>query len=348
MLTTAQEATQLTAQQFFNQPKTLVTEALAGLAAAHPQNLRWVPTPGYLVRSDVPRPGKVGVVSGGGSGHEPLHTGYVGPGLLDAAVPGAVFASPNALQIRGATRAVQSDSGVLHVVKNYTGDVMNFRIAADLVSEDDIPVESILVADDVATDTGDHGPGRRGTGAVVTVEKICGAAAEDGMRLPELAALGQRVADSARSMALALRPCTHPGHDRPSFDLPDGEVEFGVGIHGERGRKRIPMAPAGELVELLSAPVIESLGLDEGDRVIALLNGLGSTHQLELNLLFGELRTLLSERGIDVQRNLVGTMVSALDMAGASITLIRADDEMLRYWDAPATAPGWPSQPGTR
>lgn len=334
----------MTSQQFLNQPKTLVAEAVEGLAAAHPRSLRWVPSPGFLARADPPRAGKVGVVSGGGSGHEPLHTGFVGPGLLDAACPGSVFASPNALQIREATRAVHSDSGVLHVVKNYTGDVLNFRIAADLVSEDDIPVESVLVADDVATDTGDRGPGRRGTAAVVAVEKICGAASEAGVPLPELAALGRRVADSARSMALALRPCTPPGRDRPSFDLPEGEIEFGVGIHGERGRKRIPVAPAGELVDTLSAPVIESLGLGTGDRVIAIVNGLGSTHQLELNLLFGELHKLLSQRGITVERNLVGTVVSALDMAGASITLVRADDEMLRYWDAPATAPGWPSQ----
>ncbi|GAB3278513.1 dihydroxyacetone kinase subunit DhaK [Parasphingorhabdus pacifica] len=338
----------MAAQQFFNQPKTLVAEALEGMAAAHPRHLRWVPSPGYLVRTDAPTSGKVGLVSGGGSGHEPLHTGFVGSGLLDAACPGAVFASPNALQIRGATRAVHSDAGVLHVVKNYTGDVLNFRIAADLVSEDGIPVESVLVADDVATDTGDQGPGRRGTGAVVAVEKICGAAAEAGMELTELAALGQRVAESSRSMALALHACTHPGRDRPSFDLPDGEVEFGVGIHGERGRKRIPMAPASELVEQLSAPVIESLGLTGGERVIAIVNGLGSTHQLELNLLFGQLQALLGGHGIDVERNLVGTMVSALDMAGVSITLVRADDEMLRYWDAPATAPGWPSQLGSR
>lgn len=338
----------MTAQQFLNQPRTLVTEALEGMAAAYPRSLRWVPSPGYLVRADAPREGKVGIVSGGGSGHEPLHTSFVGPGLLDAACPGAVFASPNALQIRGATQAVEAGAGVLHVVKNYTGDVLNFRIAADLVSEDDIPVESVLVADDVATDTGEKGPGRRGTAAVVAVEKVCGAAAEAGMDLPGLAALGQRVADSSRSMALALRACTHPGKDRPSFDLPEGEVEFGVGIHGERGRKRVPMAPAGELVEMLSEPVIESLGLNTGDRVIAIVNGLGSTHPLELNLIFGQLHSLLSRRGIEVERSLTGTVVSALDMAGASITLVRADDEILRFWDAPATAPGWPSQTGTR
>ncbi|MDO8213135.1 dihydroxyacetone kinase subunit DhaK [Conexibacter sp. CPCC 206217] len=328
-------------RQFINDQQHHVREALEGLALANPQLLRYVPEPGFVERA-VPATGqKVGLVSGGGSGHEPLHTGFVGVGMLDAAVPGAIFSSPTAIQVEAATRAADHGGGVLHIVKNYTGDVMNFNIAAELVATDGIAVERVLVDDDLATERTDgDGPGRRGTAAVVAVEKICGAAAERGASLADVAALGRRVADGARTMALALASLAHPGESQPSFELGPDEVELGVGIHGERGRGRVPFGTAHELERQLTEPLIDALGLAEGDRVIVIVNGLGATHPLELSVLFRELSAHLGEHRIAVARALVGSYVTALDMAGASVTLVRADDEILDLWDAPVRTPG--------
>nr|BFE37386.1 dihydroxyacetone kinase subunit DhaK [Actinomadura rugatobispora] len=322
-----------------NDPDDLVAEALEGLALAHPDLVRVHFDPAYVVRADGTR-GKVALVSGGGSGHEPLHTGFVGAGMLDAAVPGAVFASPTAHQIRAAVTAADGGLGTLLVVKNYTGDVLNFSIAAELAADDGIAVETVLVDDDLATERPDgDGPGRRGTAAVVAVEKICGAAAERGATLAEVAVLGRRVAGAARTMALALEACTHPGRLRPSFEIADDEVEFGVGIHGERGVGRRPRGPARELVAELARPVVEALGLARGASVIAIVNGLGGTHGLELSAAHRELTRLLDGLGITVVRSLVGPYVTALDMKGMSITLVRADDELLDLWDAPVRTP---------
>ncbi|WP_188543831.1 dihydroxyacetone kinase family protein [Rhodococcoides trifolii] len=333
----------MTTQKIIDSPRTLVADA-ARAAASIAADLTWVPNPGYFTRREPLATGRVALLSGGGSGHEPLHAGFVGAGLLAGAVPGLVFTSPNALQIRAATAAVHAGGGVLHIVKNYTGDVVNFSIAADFAADDGIDVETVIVADDVATESED-GPGRRGTAATIAVEKICGAAAERGDSLSDVAALGRRVADNARSMAVAFRACTVPGADRPSFDLPDGEIELGVGIHGERGTDRVAALPAKELAAALMDPILKSLSLADGGEVIVIVNGLGATHPLELNVLFGNAADYLKGRGIRVRRVLVGTFVTAFDMAGASITLISSTDDMLELWDAPTSAPGWPHAP---
>lgn len=333
----------MTGRALINEPGDLIAGALHGLQLTHPTLLRCSTDPVFVVRAQRPGRPKVALVSGGGSGHEPLHTGFVGPGMLDAAVPGAVFTSPTAFQIRTAVQAAEQGRGVLLIVKNYTGDVLNFSIAAELAGDDGVSVETVLVDDDLATDTtalGDAAedewrPGRRGTAAVVAVEKICGAAAEAGASLAEVAELGRRVAGSARTMALALAACTHPGQRRPSFELAADEVEFGVGIHGERGAGTRPYGPARELIGQLAAPVADALELSRGDTVIAIVNGLGSTHPLELSLAHGELTAFLAARGITIVRNLVGSYVTALDMRGCSITLLRATDEFLHRWDAP-------------
>jgi dihydroxyacetone kinase-like protein len=259
--------------------------------------------------------------------------------MLDAAVPGGIFASPTAAQVEAATRAVDRGAGVLHVVKNYTGDLINFGLAAELAADDGIEVERVVVDDDLATDGIEDGPGRRGTAAVIVVEKACGAAAERGAPLAELVALGRRISDGSRTMAVALQAGAHPGQSRPSFELGPDEVEFGVGIHGERGIDRRAFRPAAELAEQLVEPLVGALDLRSGDAVIAIVNGLGSTHPLELSTMFRETTRLLEPRAITVARALVGPYVTSLDMAGCSITLVRADDELLDLWDAPVQTP---------
>ncbi|MBB6120089.1 dihydroxyacetone kinase subunit DhaK [Nocardiopsis algeriensis] len=324
-------------RQFVNDPGDVVAEALEGFAAAWPGHVRLNADPAYVVRAR-PASGKVAVVSGGGSGHEPLHVGFVGTGMLDAAVPGAVFTSPTAVQIRAASRAVDTGRGVLHVVKNYTGDVLNFRIAGELLADEGVESGIVLVDDDLATDT-DDGPGRRGTAAAVVVEKVCGAAAERGADLAELTALGRRVAAGSRTLSVALAAGAHPGQSRPSFELPGDEVEFGVGIHGERARQRRAFGPSREIVPQMVSPLAEALGLGRGSRVLAVVNGLGATSDLELYGVFREARRVLKDAGVDVVRSLVGTYVTSLDMAGCSLTLVRADDEVLELWDAPVATP---------
>ncbi|GAB3982144.1 dihydroxyacetone kinase subunit DhaK [Actinoallomurus acanthiterrae] len=327
-------------RQLVNDPADLVPEALRGFARAHPELVRFHDDPAFVVRAGVRDGAKVALVSGGGSGHEPLHVGFVGAGMLDAAVPGAVFASPTAYQIKAAIEAADRGQGVLLIVKNYTGDVLNFQIAAELAADEGIETRTVLVDDDLATDGQEEGgPGRRGTAAVVAVEKICGAAAERGASLSDLAALGERVTGSARTLALALASCTQPGQSRPSFDLADDEIEFGVGIHGEHGVGRRPYGPARDLVGELTRPIVKALGLGHGDSVIAIVNGLGSTHDLELSAVHGELIAILDDLGVAAIRSLVGSYVTSLDMRGCSITLVRADDELVDLWDAPVRTP---------
>jgi dihydroxyacetone kinase-like protein len=326
-------------RQFLNDPGTIVAQALEGLERAHAGIVRWNRDPSFVIRADDDGRERVAVISGGGSGHEPLHTGFVGRGMLDAAVPGGIFASPSMLQIHAATMAASHGAGVVHVVKNYTGDVINFGLARDDAQDEGVAVETVLVADDLATDAETDGPGRRGTAAVIAVEKICGAAAERGDSLERVAALGREVAEGSRSLAVALEACTHPGADGPSFELAAGEIEFGVGIHGERGIERRPYATARELGQALVEPIAAALGLRAGDRVIAIVNGLGSTHGLELSLMFLEVDDALREAGVEVARSLVGPYVTSLDMAGCSVTLTRASDEILELWDAPVLTP---------
>lgn len=333
----------MTAHQYvLNSPDTFITDALRGLLAANP-SIAWRPDPGFLHRREAPGSG-VAVISGGGSGHEPMHSGLIGAGLLDAACPGLVFTSPNALQIVGATRWADRGQGVLHVVKNYTGDVMNFRIARHLLREE-VATGHVLVDDDVATDS-DSGPGRRGTGATIVVEKVCGAAAARGDDLATVAELGRRTADNARSFAVAYRACTVPGAQSATFDLEPGQMEFGVGIHGEAGEARTQQVGARELVHRILDRIVKSLGLGAGERVICLVNGLGSAHPLELSLVFGEVVADLSQRDVTVDRSMVGTYVTALDMTGFSITLVRHDDEILNLFDADTDAPAWPAHIG--
>lgn len=324
-------------RQFLNDPDEFVTEALEGLVLAHPSlELRTDPT--FVIRAHRGAP-KVALVSGGGSGHEPLHTGFIGLGMLDAAVPGAVFASPTAFQVTAATRAADLGLGVLQIVKNYTGDVLNFQIAGEISAEEGTRVERVLVDDDLASDNGDDGPGRRGTGATLVVEKVCGAAAERGAPLMEIAVLGRRVVTRSRSMAVALTGAAAPGSAVPSFELADDEVELGVGIHGERAAQRAPFTTARELVRQLVDPLVTELELRRGDGVLVFVNGMGATHPLELSVCFREVHAALAEKGVEVVRSLVGSYVTSLDMAGVSLTLTRTDDQVLRLWDAPVRTP---------
>ncbi|MFJ3206181.1 dihydroxyacetone kinase subunit DhaK [Streptomyces sp. NPDC086989] len=323
-------------KMLINSPQTVVADALRGLAAAHPE-LEVDAEARVVVRRDARQGGRVGLVSGGGSGHEPLHAGFVGPGMLSAACPGEVFTSPVPDQMLRAAKAVDSGQGVLFVVKNYTGDVLNFDMAAELAEDDGIRVERVLVNDDVAVTDSLYTAGRRGTGATLFVEKIAGAAAEEGAPLEQVAAVARRVNEASGSFGVALSACTTPAKGSPTFDLPDGELELGIGIHGEPGRERRPMMPAGEIAEFAVGAVLDDLAsAAPGDGpVLALVNGMGATPLLELYGFHAEVARVLADRGVPVARVLVGNYVTSLDMAGCSVTLCRADEEMLRLWDAP-------------
>ncbi|WP_432836322.1 dihydroxyacetone kinase subunit DhaK [Dactylosporangium sp. CA-092794] len=325
-------------KKFINDPADVVREALAGLAAAHPE-LRVDVEAGFVARAGAPRPGKVALVSGGGSGHEPLHAGFVGPGMLDAACPGEVFTSPVPDQILAATLAVHAGAGVVHIVKNYTGDVMNFEMAAELADEERIQVETVLVDDDVAVEDSTWTAGRRGTGATLLVEKIAGALAEEGGSLRAVAEIGRTVNERSASFAVALTAGTTPAAGKPGFDLADDEMEVGVGIHGEPGRSRQHMRPAREVAALVVDAVLGAKPVAAGEPLIVLVNGLGGTPLMELYLMFGEISRRLDDAGARIARSLVGNYVTSLDMAGLSLTVCRADDELLRLWDAPVRTP---------
>jgi dihydroxyacetone kinase-like protein len=327
-------------KKLVNAPDDVVAEALEGMEAAHSGRLRVNHDPRYVVRADAPVQGKVGLVSGGGSGHEPMHGGFVGPGMLDAACPGEVFTSPTPDQMQAATQAVNGGAGVLHIVKNYTGDVMNFDMAADLTRTDGIEVESVLTNDDVAVEDSLYTAGRRGVGITVVLEKICGAAAEDRRTLGEVAELGRRVNANGRSMGMALTPCITPASGSPSFELADDEIEIGIGIHGEPGRFREKIGPASQIAERLLTPIVEDLPISSGDRVLAFMNGMGGTPLIELYVMYNEVAKLLGGQGIQIERNLIGNYITSLEMQGCSITLLKLDDEMVRYWDAPVNTPG--------
>jgi dihydroxyacetone kinase-like protein len=326
-------------KKLINRPEDVVRESLAGVALAHADRLTVHIDPHYVVRADAPVKGKVALVSGGGSGHEPMHGGLVGAGMLDAACPGEVFTAPTPDQILAATQAVDGGAGVLYVVKNYTGDIMNFEMAAEFAEAEGLAVQIAVLDDDVAVEDSLYTAGRRGVGATVLAEKICGAAAEQGRRLEDVAGLCRTVNANARSMGVALTSCTVPMVGTPTFELGDDELEFGVGIHGEPGRERRPMAPAHDIVESLTAAVADDLSLTSGDAVLAFVNGLGGTPLMELYLVYNELQGLLGRRGITIARNLVGSYMTSLDMAGCSITLLRLDDELTALWDAPVDTP---------
>ena len=324
-------------KKLINEADNVVADALAGLTAAHP-GLRVFPDRGFVMRADAPVAGKVGLVSGGGSGHEPLHVGFVGAGMLDAACPGEVFTSPVPDQILAATAAVHAGAGVVHIVKNYTGDVLNFEMAADLASDERIRVESVLVDDDVAVQDSLYTAGRRGTGATVVVEKVAGAAAAAGAALDEVVAIGRGANARSRSYGIALTACTTPSAGVPTFSLGPDEVEFGIGIHGEPGRARGALAPAADLVGHALDAVLADLD-PGGDPVLVLVNGMGATPLIELYVAMGEAASQLAGRGVNMVRSLVGNYVTSLDMSGFSLTVTVLDDELARLWDAPvATA----------
>ncbi|MEE1825772.1 dihydroxyacetone kinase subunit DhaK [Streptomyces sp. BE20] len=325
-------------KKLINSAETVLEDALTGFAAAHPELTVDVANR-VITRAARPGTSKVALVSGGGSGHEPLHGGFVGPGMLDAACPGEIFTSPVPDQVLAAARTVDSGAGVVLVVKNYTGDVMNFELAAELAAEEGLEVRTVLVDDDVAVEDSTWTAGRRGTGATVLVEKIAGALAERGATLDEVASLGGRVNAASRSFAIALTAATVPAAGKPGFDLPEDEIEVGVGIHGEPGRRREKLRPARELAAEVVETILADRHLTAGDEVIALVNGLGGTPLLELYIVFGEVVARLAEHGITVARSLVGNYVTSLDMAGFSVTLTKADEELLDLWDAPVDTP---------
>ncbi|MQA04004.1 MAG: dihydroxyacetone kinase subunit DhaK [Streptosporangiales bacterium] len=326
-------------KKLINAADDVITEALAGFAAAYPTYVTVNFDPRYVARADAPVGGKVALVSGGGSGHEPLHGGFVGHGMLDAACPGEVFTSPTPDQMVDAAKAVNGGNGVLFVVKNYTGDVMNFEMAADLVREEGVEVQSVLVNDDVAVEDSTFTAGRRGVGATVLAEKIAGASAERGDSLDTVAYLCGKVNSQARSMGMALTPCTVPAAGTPTFELADDEMEIGIGIHGEPGRERVKLAPAADVVGQLVEPVLGDLPFGRGDRVLAFVNSMGATPLTELYVVYGELAKLLAGRGITIERSLVGPYITSLEMAGCSITLLRLDEELTDLWDAPVDTP---------
>jgi dihydroxyacetone kinase-like protein len=344
-------------KKLINNPEHVVRESLDGMARAHADILAVHGEPVFVYRTDAPVAGKVSLISGGGSGHEPLHSGFVGMGMLDAACPGEVFTSPTPDQMLEAARCVHGGSGVLAVVKNYSGDVMNFEMAIELLSAENINVRSVLVDDDVAVKDSLYTQGRRGVGTTVLVEKICGAAAEAGCDLDRLAQLGTRVSSGGRSMGLALTPCTVPASGIPTFELEEHEMEVGIGIHGEPGRKRVRLQCADEVAELLAGSILDDAAytrvvrhwdgkvwigreltdkpFERGEDVLAFVNGMGGTPLSELYILFRKICECLEGRGLRIVRNLVGNFITSLEMQGCSVTVLRMDEELVKLWDAP-------------
>lgn len=326
-------------KKLINDPSKVVEESMKGLARAHADLLRVHFDPNYIVRIDAPRAGKVGVVSGGGSGHEPMHSGFVGHGMLDAACPGPIFTSPTPDQIVAAARAVDGGAGILFIVKNYTGDILNFDIAAELCRSEGIEVESVLIHDDVAVEDSLYTAGRRGVGLTIFAEKICGAAAEAGLSLAEVAAIGREVSARGRSMGMALTPCIVPAVGQPTFTLKEDEMEIGIGIHGEPGRQRSKLLRADEITDILATTIFDDLPFRRGSEAIVMVNGMGGTPLMELYIVFRHLAELCDARGIVIRRNLIGNYITSLEMAGCSITMMEVDDHLLRWWDAPVRTP---------
>ncbi|MBK8987229.1 MAG: dihydroxyacetone kinase subunit DhaK [Chloroflexi bacterium] len=342
----------------------VVKEQLEGMAVAHPDMLKVYFEPKYVVRADAPVQGKVALISGGGSGHEPMHGGFVGKGMLDAACPGEVFTSPTPDQMYEAAKAVDGGAGVLFLVKNYTGDVLNFESAAEMAYADGMKVQSILIDDDAAVKDSLYTAGRRGVGTTVLVEKIVGAAAEAGYTLDQCADLARKVNQNGRSLGMALTSCTVPAAGKPTFELGDNEFEIGIGIHGEPGRERLPMTTADEITEMMALAIIDDgpysrtvrewdndagdwvdvqltdPPLQAGDQIIAFVNSMGGTPVSELYAIYRKLAQICEAKGLTIVRNLIGPYITSLEMQGCSITLLKADEEILKFWDAPVVTPG--------
>jgi len=327
-------------KKLINKPEEVVLEELKGIEKAHSDLVKVHYDPNYIIRVDAPVKGKVALVSGGGSGHEPMHGGFVGMGMLDAACPGAVFTSPTPDQMLEATKAVDGGAGVLHIVKNYTGDIMNFKMAADMAKAEGIDVEAVVVDDDVAVKDSLWTAGRRGVGLTVLMEKLVGAAAEERRSLTEIADLARKINGQGRSMGMALTSCTVPHAGKPTFDLPEDEMEIGIGIHGEPGRTRMKIKPADEVTEMLMKPVMEDLPFKSGDKVLLFVNSMGGTPLIELYIVYRKAAEIAEKNGLKVVRNLIGPYITSLEMAGTSITMLKMDDDLIKLWDAPVKTPG--------
>jgi len=327
-------------KKLINKAEDVVKEELEGVALAHADLVKVHFDPDFVYRADAPVKGKVAVISGGGSGHEPMHGGLVGMGMLDAACPGQVFTSPTPDQMLEATKMVDGGAGVLHIVKNYSGDIMNFEMAADLASDEGIKVEAVIIDDDVAVKDSLYTQGRRGVGTTVLAEKICGAAAEKGLDLKKVADLCRKVNGWGRTMGMALTSCIVPMAGKPTFDLADDEMEIGIGIHGEPGRERMKVKTADEVTEMLAEAIISDLPYKSGDKVLAFVNSMGGTPLIELYIIYRKLEQICDAKGIKIVRNLIGPYITSLEMQGCAITLLKMDDELLELWDAPVNTPG--------
>jgi dihydroxyacetone kinase-like protein len=327
-------------KKLINNVDDVVTEELEGLALAYPDIVKAHYDPKFLYRADAPVKGKVAIVSGGGSGHEPMHGGLVGYGMLHAACPGEVFTSPTPDQMLESTKVVNGGAGVLHIVKNYSGDVMNFEMAADMARGEGINVASILIDDDAAVKDSLYTQGRRGVGTTVLAEKICGAASEKGYDLKKLADLCRKVNINGRSMGMALTSCTVPAAGKPTFDLPGDEMEIGIGIHGEPGRERMKVKTADEITEMLMEPVVNDIPYKSGDEVLLFVNSMGGTPPIELYIVYRKAFEIAQKHGLKVVRNLIGAYITSLEMAGCSITMLKMDDDLKKLWDAPVNTPG--------
>lgn len=322
-------------KKLINKAEDVVKEGLLGMEFAYHDLIRVCYDPYFVARIDAPIMGKVGIISGGGSGHEPLHSGFVGLGMLDAACPGSVFTSPTPDQILAAAKAVDGGVGVLYIVKNYTGDVMNFEMGTELARAEGMEVESVIINDDVAVQDSVHTAGRRGVGGTVLAEKICGAATAQGYSLTEVAELCRKVNAQVRSIGIALTSCAVPAAGKTTFELGDDEIEFGIGIHGEPGRKRMKLESADEITTMMATVVMNDLPFQEGDEVIVMVNGMGGTPLIELYIVYKKLHEICQEKGIHIARNLIGNYITSLEMAGVSITMLKTDEEIINLWDAP-------------
>jgi len=323
-------------KKLINDVDDVLAESLRGLAAAYRGVVNLNQEPAYVMRADAPVEGKVTLISGGGSGHEPLHVGLVGRGMLDAACPGQVFTAPTPDQILAAAQSVDGGGGVLFIVKNYSGDVMNFEMAADMYEGEHA---TVLTNDDVAVEDSTYTSGRRGVAGTLVVEKIVGAAAEAGADLSTCRTLGTRVNERTASMGVALTSCTVPAAGRPTFDIGENEIEMGVGIHGEPGRARIPLESADAIAERMIGTIVEELKPAAAAKALLFVNGFGATPLMELTLMYDAANRMLQKAGVEIVRSLVGNFVTSLDMAGCSLTVTLMDEEMLQRWDAPVLTP---------
>ncbi|ADD03039.1 dihydroxyacetone kinase, DhaK subunit [Thermoanaerobacter italicus Ab9] len=328
-------------KKLINNPNDVVKEMIGGLLAAYPSYLRKLDNIDVIVRKDAPVEGKVGLVSGGGSGHEPAHAGYVGYGMLDAACPGAVFTSPTPDQIYEAIKAVDGGKGVLLIIKNYTGDVMNFEMAREMAQMDGMEVDEVIVNDDVAVENSTWTQGRRGIAGTVFVHKIAGAKAQEGASLQEVKRVAEKVIANVRSMGMALTPCTVPAAGKPSFTLAEDEMEIGIGIHGEPGTHREKIKPADEIVEHLMEKIINDLPYKENDEVAVMINGLGATPLMELYVANRKVAEILKDKKIKVYKTYVGEFMTSLEMSGFSITILKLDEELKTLLDAKADTPAF-------